>query len=230
MRTRSALLLLLIILCGSAEVSAQDNLYCVSIFGSLTTSSKLFPHPQDSDELRRGQFLPLDNIFSGGIDIRRSFPEIRIQAGFSIEYLTRSYESSVGTISTRDGYTAIPIELTGYFHIPVGTPTLLFYMGGGIGLYIGSRNYEYAGVSAPTINRTAGAGIHVLSGLEYDFFSRLALRSEVKFRDIQFETTNQFRTDTAFFGNQVLPIDQTPFTSRVHIDGIMLAFGIVFHI
>ncbi|MBI1806790.1 MAG: hypothetical protein HYR76_07055 [Ignavibacteria bacterium] len=222
------------IVLSSTSSFAQDHPYDLAVFGTFTTSSKLFHHPNDADELLRSAFLPLNNVFSAGIDLRRSFEALRIQIGISIEYLKKtetSYvpDSSSTLIPVKDGFTAIPIELSGYFIIPVGTDDLHLYMGGGGGMYIGSRQYEYAGTSAAIIGRKVGYGIHILSGLQYALHPRVSLRSELKFRQIQFENMNKFVEDTALYNGVAVALDPEPFSSRIDIDGMTLSLGLVFH-
>lgn len=201
--------------------------------GTFTTSSKLFHHPDDPDENLRDQFLPIDNIFSIGIDLRRTIEPSRLEVGLGVEYLRKTEDLTADvqdslTVPVRDGFTAIPIELSGYFIIPVGTSTLHLYMGGGVGTYIGSRTYEIAGAGAGTTEQTLGFGIHVLSGLECALEPRVSLRTEVKFRDIQFRTVNRFDRGATTYGNASVTLDRSPMASRIAIDGMTLNLGLVY--
>jgi hypothetical protein len=214
---------------------AQEHPYTISLFGSFTTSSKLFHHPDAADELTRSQFMPLGDIFAGGIDARRSIENLRIEVGLSIEYIEKTSvfglpASASDNIPVRDGFTAVPVELTGYFMIPVGGEEIELYMGGGAGVYFGTRHYQIAGAEAKTVGHRTGYGIHVLSGIRYRMQSRLFLRSEVKFRDVQFETVNQFDQPATSYLGIVVPLDQQPMVSRINIDGLALSLGIVFEL
>ena len=114
--------LIVLMLGGTVVAPAQERHYSVTMFGAFTTSSKLFPHPNDVDEFTRGQFLPLDDIFSIGVEFRREIKAIRVQLGLSAEYISKSdlinVPDSLTTIPVKDGFKAVPIELTGYFVIP----------------------------------------------------------------------------------------------------------------
>jgi hypothetical protein len=215
----------------SAESPAQTYTNSISVFGSYTTSSKLFHHPFASDDLLRGSYLPLDNILSGGADLRHTIDVLRIRIGLSAEIISTETDFSIPadsahTIPGTDGFTAIPLELSGYFSFPVGSDVLHLYMGGGGGMYIGSRRYTYAGAVAPSISRKPGFGIQVLTGFEYDILPRVTLRSELKFRDIQFETSNQFGTTSTIYQGMAVVLNQEPFSSKIHIDGITLHLGV----
>jgi hypothetical protein len=227
-------ILFTLVLC-SAEAPAQEHPYSAAVFGSFTTSSKLFPHPNDVDEFISNQFLPLDNIFSAGIDIRRSLEPLRIQIGISVEYISKSEsfstlpDSEGNTIASQDGFTAIPVELSGYFPVPVGGEKIQMYIGGGAGVYFGSRHYAYAGSPSVSVEHKTGVGIQILSGVEYMIGRSVSLRSEVKFRNVQFETTNQFTRTVTVYQNSVVSLSQEPMASRINIDGMTMTLQMVFH-
>jgi opacity protein-like surface antigen len=132
-------------------------------------------------------------------------------------------------IPVRDGYYTIPIECSGYFPIPIGTPELQVYMGAGLGMYFGSRFYEYGGASTEIVQRKIGYGIHILSGVEIAVSPALSLRTEIKFRDIQFETVNRFTSFSSLFNGNPIPLDQDALSSRISIDGMTLNLGIAYH-
>lgn len=233
MRYLSAIVSFCIIL-SIGDVSSQEHENSVSLFGSFTTSSKLFHHPNDADEFYRSQYLPLDDIFGFGIDYRRNFSSWRLQAGLTIEFLFKTEQYFLPStdkkqIRASDGFITIPIELSIYFIIPVGGPTIRPFIGGGVGLYWGQRLYEYANVRARTINQEIGGGIHVVSGAEYTLTSLISLRAEIKFRDVQFKATNKFSQEAAVYNGSIITIPQEPFASRVHIDGMMFTLGTIFH-
>lgn len=214
--------------------AAGEHRLSVSVSGSFTTTSKLFPSPNARDELLRGTYSPIDGVFSFGIDARGSFTDYGLRLGLGAEYVSASVTSSVPNTSVNipveDGYTAIPVELTGYFTIPVGGERFDFYMGGGAGVYLGERRYRYAGVSAVTLDRSVIPGIHVLSGLEYLVDERFSLRMEIKFRSVQLETVQKFPVSAAVYGGTAVPLPQDAFTSRIQVDGMHLSLGIAWRI
>lgn len=214
--------------------SQEANRYSFSIFGTLSTASKLFRNADSPNDLLREQYVPFNNFLSEGIDIRRDFPDIHLQVGLSLEYLTKNqtyYLTSPTTfaaIPVEDGFSVMPIELTGYFPIPISTSAFHVYIGGGTGVYIGSRHYEYGGAQAATVSHKTEFGIQVLSGFEYAVASPFLVRCEAKFRDVQFETTNQFQQPSVHYLQSAEPLDELPFTSRISIDGLTLNIGIVY--
>jgi hypothetical protein len=217
----------------ASSTYAQELLTSIAAFGSFTTSSKLFLHPNDPDETVRGQYLPLNTIFSAGIELRREFKTLGAQAGISIEYIHKANVYNVPALSAlipvNDGYTVIPIELTGYFIIPIGNERLHVYLGGGAGMYAGTRIHEYPGATATTIERNIGYGIHVLTGSEYFLQQSFSVRGELKFRDVQFNAVNQFSQSSIIYKGAIYSLDQEKLPSRLNIDGMTGTISIAFH-
>ena len=233
MRTLLVFVFLLMGLGPSNPTHAQERLTSVALSGAFNTSSKLFHHPNDPDDFIRSQFLPLNNIPSAGIDVRHTFEPLHLSLGISLEYITKneSFTLSVSEsqlIPVKDGFTVIPLELSGYIPIPVGNDRIQVYMGGGAGAYFGSRHHSRGSATAPTADRKIGYGIHVLSGLEYVVQSDFLLRIELKFRDVQFETINRFEQTSTIYAGSVVPLEQTPLNSRINIDGMTFSVGVAF--
>ncbi|MBI3193331.1 MAG: outer membrane beta-barrel protein [Ignavibacteriae bacterium] len=182
--------------------------------------------------MTRNQSLPLNGVWGVGIDVRREIGVSNIRLGVSAEVLWNEVAIEIPANQkkniTTDGYIALPVELSGYFSIPFSTESFKMYMGGGVGMYFGERRYTYAGIESKITERTPGFGIHVVSGFEFALSSNIALRTELKFRDVQFESTNVFPLDATFPASTPLP-EQTPFPTKVSIDGILFGTGFVFH-
>ncbi len=233
MRNISACILVCIVSINYS-VSAQEYWYSVSFFGSFNTTSKLFRALHDANESIRYQFLPIDNIFGGGVDIRRNFEDSRIQIGLNIEYLAKTEQLTRTTsqkikIPVKDGFRALPIELSAYFKIPIGLENLFLYMGGGAGLYFGDRRYEESGVKSKIVELKPAAGIQILCGAEYFLSNRISFQSELKFRDVHFESTNKFFQNTTLYNNTYVWLPSEEMHSRINIEGMTLNLGMAFH-
>ncbi len=223
-------MILLCVIFHMQKVFTQELPNSISFFGTFTTSAKLFHHPDDINASYRNQYLPIDNIFGFGIDYRRNVNSSGFKIGLNIEYLWKIIKLSYLTnqkkqIPIADGFSAIPIELTGFFSIPIGGEKFRPSMGAGIGFYLGERIYKQANVKARTIDKKIGLGIHVISGVEYLLTSVLSLRAEVKFRDVQFGTTNKFEQATTIYDGIIVPLPYEPIESYMHIDGMILILG-----
>lgn len=233
MTVRPGRMILFFLLIGLVPQAARagENRWSVSLFGTLTTSSKLFPNPNAKDEFLRGEYSAINPVFSAGADVRADIPATGLTFGLGAEYITRrtagSVPNTVSAIPVEDGYTAVPIELSGYFRIPVGGETISFYMGGGMGVYFGHREYRYAGVPATTLSREFNAGIHVLSGLEYRAGPGISLRSEIKFRNVQLESVQEFPDAVTIWEGTTVPLPRETLRSRIQIDGMNISLAVV---
>jgi hypothetical protein len=209
--------------------SAQSSPFSVHLKGNLTTTSQLFPRPYASDPTDRASFFPLEDILGYSVELRLLIPETNIAVGFSTDYIrtTTSRVQAVPPVSVpiEDGYRVIPVELTGYFILPLSGDEFGVYMGGGGGAYFGRRIYRVANVQAPSEDTGTGYGIHVLGGVSYKLLPWLSLTAEMKFRDLQFETTNRFSVPQIAYRNVIVNVGSEPFVSRIHTDGIMLQIG-----
>jgi hypothetical protein len=225
--------LLVVCACVLAQgTRAEDKFFSVAFKGNLTTNSQLFPNPNSPDELQRAQFFSLKDIWGIGIEVRYRFPETDLALAISADYLRTTQGSSIRLSGNRripveDGYRVVPVELTGYFLIPISGESFGVYMGGGGGAYFGRRIYRIGDVEAPSVDQGVGFGIHVLSGVSYRFSGMISVVAEMKFRDLQFSSVNQFSAPTIQYGSTVVPVSTEPFESRVHTDGIVFQVGVV---
>ena len=213
-----------------ATVRAEDLNFSVGFKGNFTTGSQLFPNPNSPDEFKRAQFFPIEDFFGYGIEFQYQIPETNLAVGLSADYIrattTRSAGSSV--VPVKDGYRVIPVELTGYFKIPVSGPTFGVYMGGGAGVYFGRRIYEIASAEAQTTDVGHGFGIHVLGGVKYRVTDWFGLNLEMKFRDLQFKTASHFTTSSITYQGTTVLLPQGSLASRVHTDGVIFQLGTMF--
>lgn len=209
------LFLLLLLFVGNVYAGGYKS----SIFlkGLYITSSKIYSHPDASDFILRSKHLPIENIFGGGVDFRINLASAKIQLGLSVDYISKTQKNDLQ--KTEDGFTTIPVELTGYFYIPITNSDIFIFMGTGGGLYYGERKYSLNNIDAHILDKKFGFGIHVLGGVDYLVYRNFVLRTQLKFRDLYFRTTNQFVASD---------IDEKPFVSQVNVDGMIVEFGIVF--
>lgn len=214
------------------EVSpAQEKNFTLQVRGNLTTRTELFLNPNAADPLARSQSVELTNFYGSGIELKYQFPGWNLAVALSADYI-RASQSRPLRVSFRtevpgeDGYEAIPVELTGYFIIPASGPTVRIFMGGGCGAYFGRRHYSIAGVDAPVTDSRPGLGIHVLGGVSYYFMNSLSLTAEMKFRDLQFRSTNAFEVSSIPYQNFFINVSKTPFESTVQTDGVVFQLGL----
>jgi hypothetical protein len=215
---------------AAAPLRAGEGPFSIILKGNLTTSSLIYVTPDAVDPVAQGNTFDLTGTFGYGAEIRYRIPETSLALGFSADFIrTRGSGLLNGTmIPTQDGYTAIPVEVTGYFIIPLSTESFGVYMGGGAGVYFGNRTYSLAGVEAAPVQNTPGFAIHVLGGISYRFLNSFQGIFEMKFRDLQFESVDAFNTRVIRYQDTVINVSTDPFKSRVETDGIIFQIGIAY--
>lgn len=197
------------------DVYAQEDNYSLSIKFSYTTSSKIFLNPNSADLMLRGKYFSIDNVYGGGIEVRSKINNTHIQVGLSADYVAKLED--VQPTNSKDGFWAIPIELTGYFYIPILEGDFKIFIGGGGGVYFGERTYSIVQTTTRVVERSPGGGIHILGGIDYFFFKGFGIRGQMKFRDVQFKTTTELEGST---------LDDLK--SQVNIDGMTIEIGLVY--
>jgi hypothetical protein len=227
------LLVAALVLALPRHAAAGDNRFSVIVHATMTTSSQIFQTPDAVDLPLQAQSLTVSDFFGYGAELRYHIPETSVSIGVSAEYIRARRSTSIATQSYRfipveDGYTVIPVEVTGYFLIPFSGDTFGVFMGGGAGLYFGTRSYAVGNLGSVSSPMNPGFGIHVLGGLSYRFFGPLAAVFEMKFRDVQFRAENVFRSSPVRYNDLVLNVATAPFASRVQTDGIVLQLGLAF--
>jgi hypothetical protein len=218
---------------STGSVGCQQKPFILLLKGNLTSESQIYVNPGSANPIARTQTVSFQNLYGFGAEIRYHFSGSRIALGLGAEYLDARNNDPIrvasrGAIPTSDGYTVIPVELTGYFIIPASGQTLKISMGGGIGGYFGRRSYSIAGTEALLVDTKPGFGIHVLGGASYFFTERLSLTAEMKFRDVKFESTNRFDVTRIEYQGSFITVNPAPFESRVQTDGIVFVLGVGF--
>lgn len=226
---------LVCLLLAAGSGSAQNLGFSVIVKGNLTTSAQIFDNPTSSDPLLRSNSFSVEDFWGAEGELRYRFPESSVAVGVSAGYIRAPLSRTrtvafIRSVPIEDGFTAIPLELTGYFIIPASGPRFGVYMGGGVGMYIGRRMYSLAGAQAPDVERKPGYGIHVLGGISFRFVDRFSVLAEMKFRDLQFESTNAHSVVEVKYEGAVIKLPTQPFVSRISTDGILFQLGIAFHI
>jgi hypothetical protein len=227
---RSLLLTILVCSCPFLSGAAQERAFSVVAHGNLSTAGHLFLNPRSPDPFARAQSVSFTDFFGYGVEVQYHIPSTLLSIGLSSDRIVSRGTRSIRVAAQRpvpedDGYWLIPLELTGYFHIPITDGAFRVYMGGGAGVYFGERRYSLAGAEAGSTGSRLGFGIHVLGGVQYRFAEWFLLSAEMKFRDAQFETTNAFAVPSVRYGDIIVALPAKPFDSSIHTDGMVFQIG-----
>jgi opacity protein-like surface antigen len=199
--------------------AAQERLF-PSLRRSQSDRRRLFLNPKAAIR-SHAQSVSFTDFFGYGGEVVYHIPGTTLSVGLSADYITSSDTRTITATAQRivpveDGYRVLPVEVTGYFRIPITEGRFGVFMGGGLGVYFGERDYSVAGVASATTATRAGFGIHVLGGVQYQFTDWFTLSAEMKFRDAQFEATNAFAVPTVRYGDILVTLPQKPFESSIH--------------
>ena len=220
-----------LMLASASPSPGQERTFTVVARGSLNTQGRLFPNPHATDPVTRSQSFSFSDFYGVGAELQYRFPGSNISLGLSSELVRNSGGRNIVTsgqrvIPVEDYYRVIPVELTGYFRIPVTSGAFSVIMGGGIGVYFGERYYAMAGVEAPTMETRAGYGIHVLGGVGYSFTEWFSVSADIKFRDAQFQATNGFQVASTRYNGILVNLPSKPLESSIHTDGMVIQVGL----
>ncbi len=210
----------------------NGNNFTITANYIYTATSKLYLQPNSSDPIVRGTHQDLDDLwgYSGEIGYR-IFEDIVI--GLGAEYINKTSTSNsinLGAVraNMKDGFQVIISDLTIYYSLPFSTEFFKFFMGGGGGLYFGKHIRELGDVTASTISNTVGYGIHVALGIDYIIHKSFALRTQMRFRNPEFEMKNRYSNNIINYDGRAFLLSSDTFDSKVDIDGISFTIGILF--
>jgi hypothetical protein len=219
-----------------APAQFEDHPFGLLVTGMLTTGGELLPDASSPGTILRQKPPAFGTGFGIGAEIRYRFPMTSVGLGLSMDHSSASvttFTRNSGSFQSpayplEDGYRAYAVELTGYFFIPVGGPYFSLTMGGGAGGYWGERVYSLAGTRAQFTRSTPGFGIHVLGGASYMVLPHTSVAFTMKFRDVQFESTNAFSVARIPYGSSAIAIGTAPFSARVEANSVLFSLGVLF--
>ncbi len=234
------IMLISILLFSSAAAQFGSGKIGVAVNAVYTTSAEIFLNPNSSNNEVRNKSFTLEDIWNPGLDVRYRFSDEFI-LGLNVEYmkktavapnLTAFIGPQVFIFDVEDGLEAIPIELTAHYYFPFSTEELKFMMGGGLGYYIGEFVRKFQGTDLEIVQRKFALGLHVSASMDYIIIENLSARFEMKFRNPQYTVSSKYsKTELVIEGySEPVTLLESPFDTKVDIDGLTFVLGIVFHI
>ncbi len=219
---------------STTTVSAGDKLFTAILRGNYTTSSKIFFSPDAPTAEQRAQFVQLEGIAGGGLELRYHWPGESFFFSLSVDYLSKSHEqmqevafAPLLRVPLTEGFHLIPVELGLHTFIPLGSENMRLSMGGGIGAYYGGRILRVAGVDAAMQNKPVKIGIHIASGFEYQVLPGIWVRGDMRFRDPELRTVNHFSEERTLYNDAEILFPRGNLTSRIDVNGMTFSLGMV---
>lgn len=197
------------------------------------TTSKLYLQPNSPDPFFRSTHDNLEDIYSVSFEFRYAVLDELI-IGIGAEYLSKTYDNrnfflAGNRIEIEDGYSVIPIELSGYYLVPFSTEYFKFFMGGGAGIYLGRHIRRFGDVEFNPDENEIGYGIHVAIGMEYLINEFLSVRGQMRFRDPEFNMRSRYSSPSVNYKGNNYPLPAGSISSKVNIDGITFNIGVSFN-
>jgi hypothetical protein len=211
----------------------NGNNFSLGVSAVYTTTAKVYLNPNSSDITLRNQYFLLEDIFNPSVDIRYRLTEPLI-IGLNVEYMTKTdfgstlrvfINNTTSTIDVEEGFKLIPIELSLFYQLPFSTESFKFLMGGGGGYYFGEHIRKFGDAEVESVERKAAFGIHVSLSMEYLLRDNIGLRTEMKFRDPQFNLTNKYTKNTVNYQGGTVRLPQEQFNSKINVDGVTFILG-----
>jgi opacity protein-like surface antigen len=217
----------------SSLIFAQynGNDFSISTNFSFNTTAKIFLTPDAQHVLDQRYNFELEDIYSYSIEFRYRMTESLI-LGLSAEYMQASAKGRnlpSRQFIVRDGYELYPIELSAYYFLPFSTEDFKFYMGGGLGIYTGTRSRVFGDINFEDVDSEIGYGIQVSVGMDYMIFDNFSVHGELRFRDPDFRITNKYDSETVVYNGDTYSVSQENITSKLNVDGITFRIGASFH-
>jgi len=208
-------------LCIFPTTFAQERNWKKSVLlcGGLTTSSRLYPHPDEQSSELRTEYETFEYIFSGSMEFRYAFSDADIYLYGSAEYIKsintgRTFTTTIGTsLPMEEGIICIPLEFGVGTYIPLGDEKFKLTMNGGVGTYYAIRHLVIAKEVASPSNTSTSLSIHVGIGIEYIISPCVALQGGVRFRNPEIRCENSYQNTT--------------YTSKIILDGMNLNAGVM---
>jgi hypothetical protein len=228
----------IVVLAATLPAQTNEKILSIALRGTYTTSSKVFNNPDSPSSDTRGQYVALDNIYGPGIEVRFNIPGQSVSLSVSAEFLSKQDEAGqlVGftspprRLSVKEGFKLIPIELGANIPIPLGSDGVRLSIGGGVGMYIGTRILNVAGAEAPQQNKPVSYGIHVETNFDYQLTQGVYARLEMRFRDPEFTTESRFEQQATQSNGVLILLPRDPFRARINVNGLTFGLGVVFEI
>jgi hypothetical protein len=202
-------------------------------FIDYTTSARIYPASRDADPSISSTYNSFNGFPSPGGDVRVVLSRSNA-VGLTMQHLTakqtiydiygyNKLDQYVG-VPVNDGFSFWVIELNGYFNIPILGERWNICLGGGPALYLGKRNLQIGNAEANTQMVTTG-GIQVSAGVSFKFTNHLGIRSEMKFRSPEFNTTSTFSSPSTNYDGLTISLPKTQY-GKVNLDGDDFTLGL----
>ncbi len=233
------IIIFIFLICATGKIFPQYETGNLS-FGfnaSYITTARMFLNPESENFDLRNRGIDVEDIYGYSADLRYAISS-RIILGLNVDLIEKTLNlpnllantsEGLRSIGVDDGFRLIPVELTVYYFLPFSTDKFKFMMGGGAGYYYGKFIRKLNEDLIESENKEFSYGIHVAVSMDYLISKMIAIRTEMKFRDPQYTTTNTYKSrEVENEGRPVLLLNDS-FRTKINVDGVSFSIGAVIH-
>lgn len=225
----------------SASAQYAEKGFGLSLNYNYTSSSELFTFPNSTDRVLRTVSLPMESVYSPGIDLRYKILD-EVVLGISFERMKKrigiravTAGTQIGVIRTevQDEYTIYPLEFNVFYLIPFSTERFKFHLGGGGAIYFGNHKVyfdEFPGLEIKNESKDLSYGIQVSTGMDYVINNNFSVRGEMRFRDPEILLENPEKNRRIEYEGGIIIAPQEVLESKINVDGVTFSIGLVFHL
>lgn len=211
----------------------------LTFFGTRISSTELQNNISSGIEFIRDASIELKGSFGYGaeLEFNPKLYDYGISFYFSVEYMKifddelafRLQEDTLRTaVAMTEKFHMIPFEAGIKWKLPVNLDRFDVYIGGGAGIYTGSRQRVLGYLTSEKVSTKPGFSLNILTGVNFHFFQNIYLNFELKFREGYFESTDRFNSNVITVDGNDFNIEN-PFTSRLLASGVRISLGLKYN-
>jgi len=217
----------------------KSKKFSILLYGTYVSSSELQNNIDDPTPFLRDVSIDMSGGYGYGGEISYSPLSNNQDISFylSSEYLkvkddelTYQFVQDSNTVKARftEEFTLIPVEGGMKWNLPLSSDRFKIFIGGGAGIYFGSRERIISSLNTSEISSKPGYSLNILAGTEFFIARNISADFEFKFREASFETESKFSQDYITINGQNYSLGN-PIHSRIIVDGVRLSAGLKYH-
>ncbi|MCB0722872.1 MAG: hypothetical protein KDC42_11255 [Ignavibacteriae bacterium] len=211
--------------------------FSVTTSVNYVTSASIQLNPNSTDIIEQNQIEELHGGISYGLSIKKKMFGDDIMLGLSAEYLHIEDDNQkervfngASTVNLRvtEIITVLPVELSVYYKLPKFTESFNLLLGGGMGVYFGTRERKILNLQTETNSTEQALNFHIITAAEYIISRHLSAVADITFREGEYRVDSSFPTNRVRVNGTTYMIQQN-YDSKIFIDGLKLGLGLSYY-
>jgi opacity protein-like surface antigen len=213
--------------------------FSVIVYGTFIASAELQNDIDNEISILRDASIELSGGYGygGELSYNPNIYDVDIRFYLSSEYINIKddqlalqlvQDTNIANVRFTEEFSMIPVEGGLKWNLPVSSDNFKVYIGGGAGMYFGTRERTIGTLKTSSISTTPGFSMNVLAGMEYYIGRNLSVDFEFKFRDASFETESKFNVNNITVNGNSYYIGE-PINSRLLVNGTRLSLGLKYN-